>query len=351
MTPTTEQFLRSVINRNWRPAFEAMASVPSVELFHAVAALDPVDRTALRSARMGGPPSLREVYWGSRINYAIDVVTNGAIPSGSFLGLQYGDKQAADIYLGRKPPHAHPEALPFWNDLTGWLPPANPRPSQITDADVQRAAEELDVEVAAVRAVAEVESRNQGFENGRPIIRYELHKFRNGEQGVWAGVGDGYDRTHPHLSQRNLAAGEHYHIGRQGREYSLMHAAMILRDPSGRRRYADAWKAASWGRFQVMGFNYAIAGWGNIEGFVAAMYTSEGNHLQAFLGYVNAHNLVRHLRNHNWAAFALGYNGDQSQVPEERRVDYPGLLERAYNRHRQREQQQGAAPRQPAGAR
>src|SRR4051794_36149 len=67
MTPITEQFLRSVITQNWWPAFEASAGVPPVELFHAVAALDPLDRTALRAARLSGPPTLRGVVWASRI--------------------------------------------------------------------------------------------------------------------------------------------------------------------------------------------------------------------------------------------------------------------------------------------
>jgi hypothetical protein len=350
MTPITEQFLRCVIKRNWSPAYDALITVPSVERFYAFAALDPIDRAALRDARLSGPPSLRAVFVGQRINYALAVVTSGEIPSSPPPHLQMGDGDAARLFLGRR--YADPEALPLWRDVTGWLPPANPNPRAITDADIELAAQELNVEVAAVRAVAEVESRDQGFENGRPIIRYELHKFRNGE-GTFAGTAGIYDRTHRHLSQRKRAAGEQYHNGTQPCEYSLMHAAMMLCDSNGRRRYSDAWKATSWGRFQVMGFNHAAVGWSSIESFVAAMCTSEVAHLRAFVGYINAHNLARHLRNHNWEAFVEVYNGEEcDHVGECDRREYHVRIQRAYNRHRQRELQQGRpAGRQPTGIR
>jgi len=39
--------------------------------------------------------------------------------------------------------------------------------------DYQAAADEIGVEVAAVKAIAEVESSGQGLRNGKPIIRLE----------------------------------------------------------------------------------------------------------------------------------------------------------------------------------
>jgi hypothetical protein len=39
------------------------------------------------------------------------------------------------------------------------------------------------------------------------------------------------------------------------------------------------------------------------------MFDSEFQHLQAFLGYVRNAGLERFIRDHNWAAFASGYNG------------------------------------------
>jgi N-acetylmuramidase len=48
----------------------------------------------------------------------------------------------------------------------------------LTDADFARAAKELNVEVAAIHAVAEVEAAGAGFlPDGRPAILYEAHIF------------------------------------------------------------------------------------------------------------------------------------------------------------------------------
>src|SRR5260370_5919444 len=48
----------------------------------------------------------------------------------------------------------------------------------LSDADLIAAAETLNVPVAAIRAVNEIESRGQGFlPDGRPVILFERHVF------------------------------------------------------------------------------------------------------------------------------------------------------------------------------
>ena len=48
----------------------------------------------------------------------------------------------------------------------------------LTAADFARAAKNLNVEIAAIRAVAEVEAAGAGFlPDGRPAILYEAHMF------------------------------------------------------------------------------------------------------------------------------------------------------------------------------
>jgi hypothetical protein len=288
MTPLCELFLKSVIHRNWWQAYSAIGGLASTDLFYAVSALDPVDRALLRGgradavganarlnqvralndlqARLAAPKTglasvirqnpQTELQLG-RIDFAVEVVTAGALPAVAPAGLQPGDLSAAAAYVGR--PFAHPLWLPFEHDLTGMLPPANPGAPVLTDNDFQEAADELGIEAAAIHAVAAVESRGQGFHDGRPTLRYELHIFHNGFKS-FAGTGGIYRASHRHLSQPNGDAGEKYHDGTQDREYSLLHAAMILSNDGRGRRYADAWKSASWGRFQVMGFNYAGVG-------------------------------------------------------------------------------------------
>ena len=57
----------------------------------------------------------------------------------------------------------------------------------LTDADFARAAKALNVEVAAIRAVAEVEAAGAGFlPDGRPAILYEAHIFHAETKGKHA---------------------------------------------------------------------------------------------------------------------------------------------------------------------
>ena len=70
-----------------------------------------------------------------------------------------------------------------------------------------------------------------------------------------------------------------------------------------------ALKSASWGRYQIMGFNYAAAGFDELQYFIDAMHKDEGAHLDAFVSFVKAQRLDIPLRSHRWADFARGYNG------------------------------------------
>jgi hypothetical protein len=75
-----------------------------------------------------------------------------------------------------------------------------------------------------------------------------------------------------------------------------------------------ALQAASWGRYQIMGFNYHICGWDDIESFVSSMMESELHHLDAFVEYCQSQNLVRFLKSQDWLGFATGYNGKANAV-------------------------------------
>jgi hypothetical protein len=173
----------------------------------------------------------------------------------------------------------------------GLLPPPNPAAPTLTEADFKHAAETLDVEVAVIKAVSEVESSGKGFDDkGRPKILFEAHWFHKFTKGK-------YDSTYPHLSQPTWAKGKKYYKLDQ---WNRMTEAMTL-------DLEAAWKSASWGKFQVMGFNHS--GWKTPKDFAFAMFESEAQHLKSFLAYCKDRDLVTHLKKKDWAAFALGYNG------------------------------------------
>jgi N-acetylmuramidase len=84
--------------------------------------------------------------------------------------------------------------------------------------------------------------------------------------------------------------------------------------------------SASFGRFQIMGFNHASCGYVEVEEFVAAM-NSEGRQLAAFIEFIKARDLDDELQRRDWAGFARGYNGKAYAVNQ-----YDLKLKRAYEK-------------------
>ena len=174
----------------------------------------------------------------------------------------------------------------------------------LTNEDFARAAKALNVEEAAVRAVAEVEAAGQGFiYDGRPAILYEAHIFHKETSGKHAGAKDrrGVKLSSP-AWDRSL--------------YGATGAAQHNRYEDARKLDPDAAnKACSWGLFQILGQNYKQCGFDDSQAFVDAMWTGgAGAHLDAFVAFVKANNLDGALRAKNWAAFARGYNGPSYAV-------------------------------------
>lgn len=163
---------------------------------------------------------------------------------------------------------------------------------KITLTDYERAAAKLGCSVAAVRAVAQVESGPYGafLASGEPVILFERHKFHLYTQGK-------YSSAHPDIS--NGRPGGYGKVSdqhaRMGRAASLDRNAALM--------------AASWGLFQVLGYNWESLDYDSLQQFVNSMYKGEPEHLDSFIRYVVVNDLARHLQSENWAAFARGYNG------------------------------------------
>lgn len=164
---------------------------------------------------------------------------------------------------------------------------------ELGDADYRRASERLNCEVAAVQAVATVESGGKsGFlPDKRPKILFEsrwFHKLTDGQ----------FDATHPEISTptwvRNYRGG--------AAEYDRMAIAIGLNRPA-------ALNSASWGMFQILGVNHQVAGFATVEDYVRAQLDSEGAHLDAFVNFVISNRLDDELRDKRWSDFARGYNG------------------------------------------
>lgn len=165
--------------------------------------------------------------------------------------------------------------------------------TRMSAADYARAAKSLSCEVAAIKAVAEVESSGDGFfASGKPKILFEAHVFSRFTNHK-------YDHAFPDISSKRW--NKALYVGGE-KEYDRLEKAMLIDRPS-------ALNSASWGRFQIMGFNYALAAAASLESFVTSMFTSEGAHLDAVVAFLKSTGLDVALRNKDWAKFAAGYNG------------------------------------------
>lgn len=179
--------------------------------------------------------------------------------------------------------------------------------TKLTVADIEFAATTLGVEPELVWSVSEVESTGRGFlADGRPALLFEAHWFSKLTGGVW-------DASHPGVSEARYPP--HYGEG-GGHQYDRLAEAMALNPEA-------ALQAATWGMFQILGVNFKLVGFPDIDSFVAAMCGSEGAQLAAFVAYCRGKGLVRFLASHDWENFKIGYNGSGAD-------DYAAKLATAY---------------------
>ena len=163
----------------------------------------------------------------------------------------------------------------------------------LQEHDYESAAFEIGCEVAAVKAVAEVESAGAGFlQDGRAKILFEGHIFYKYTKGKYPESDINYKKWT-----------KQYYVGGAG-EYERLAKAEKLDKVAARL-------SASYGKFQIMGFNFAICGYPSIDDFYDEMQANEGNHLEAFIGYVKHVGLGDAMRTKSWTEFAKRYNGPE----------------------------------------
>jgi len=157
-------------------------------------------------------------------------------------------------------------------------------------------AQSLNVSVAALRAVAAVESAGDGFlvaPPELPKILFEGHAFHRLTQGR-------FDTAHPTLSYPKWT--KQFYSKTGAGEWTRLNAACAL----DRRA---ALQSASWGMFQIMGFNYGLCGYADVDAFVAQQKAGAAEQLECFVRFISRDVFLSALRERRWAAFARAYNG------------------------------------------
>ncbi|MDP9780958.1 N-acetylmuramidase family protein [Pseudomonas fluorescens] len=197
----------------------------------------------------------------------------------------------------------------------------------LKNEDLVQAAQILDVPLASVYAVNEVESKGKGFlANGKPVILFERHIMYR-QLATPRHEGDNPDELKRHADQ--LAAANPAIVNPKAGGYAggtaehqrLSHARLI--DDTA------ALESASWGAFQIMGFHWQRLGYASVQAFVEDMSAGESQQFTAFVRFIQTDAVLhKALKARKWAEFAKLYNG-----PDYQRNLYDIKLQRAYERH------------------
>ena len=188
---------------------------------------------------------------------------------------------------------------------------------------VEQLAREHNIQTATVLAILAIESGGSGFVNGRLKIRFENHIFRasllkGGRLGEYdANFGGGLRWNDKHLYKE----GDQLlpvHTGKQDSEWSALVVAQRLDAELGAC-------AISMGASQVMGFNFKSGGFSSACSMLEAYSRSEAEHIRGMFNFLKNRGLVEPMRQNNFEAVALGYNGE-GQVER-----YARLMRGAYD--------------------
>lgn len=223
-------------------------------------------------------------------------------------------KKFQSEYLGTKNPDGRVDAGgKTWNNLLGI--------GRIR-ADLVKLGKKYGVEPAVILCIQSIESGGNGFfSDGRPKILFEGHIFWSQLKKAGKNPADyeagNEDILYPKWDKTKYTGGKS--------EYNRLDKAKKIHKLA-------ALKSASWGEFQIMGFNHATVGYNDVESFVEAMHVAGSNQLDAVMEFVKNNNLLKHIQGDtkNWAAFAKGYNG-----PAYAKNQYDKKLAAAYARFAQ----------------
>jgi hypothetical protein len=183
---------------------------------------------------------------------------------------------------------------------------------KLTPQDKKELADLYEIELACVNAILEVESKGSGFiSDGRMVILFEAHHFSKFSKRK-------FDATHPQISSptwnRTL-----YKIG--AKEWERFDLALSLDRTA-------ALLSTSYGLGQIMGFNYKLAGYPDVESMVKSFSYSEFYQLKGMLEFIKRSDIMYNaLKEKDWKRFALLYNGASYQKNQ-----YDIKLKKAYDK-------------------
>lgn len=187
----------------------------------------------------------------------------------------------------------------------------------ITEEVYQTVANLLDCEVAAVKAVKEVETGGLSAldSQNRPRILFEGHIFWNRLKKHGLNP-ESYKAKYPTIVYPNWDRSKYTKD-----EWKRLELARTIN--------ADAAnESASFGMFQIMGMNYNKCDCATVTEFVHANY-NEVSQFSLFVNFIYSCNLGRYLQSKDWTTFAKLYNG-----PGYAQNKYDQKLAKAYQKYK-----------------
>lgn len=203
---------------------------------------------------------------------------------------------------------------------------------EVNNEDIESAAKDLKCEPSLIYAIARQESGHSSFikigDRTVPTILYERHWFRKLTK-------PNKSSPSPYEEKFHDICGPAYHktkkqtTGKKSEKKTVLIDVMTgseanpddIYGPPNIPQYKRLVKAyqlnksavlqsCSWGKFQIMGFNYKSAGFDDVFGFVKAMCSGDPAHIKAFLKFAKSNAvLLDGLRNKNYEKIAEGHNG------------------------------------------
>ena len=172
----------------------------------------------------------------------------------------------------------------------------------LSNQDIKDQATTAGIDPRVLFAIRSVEGKGAGFlADGRPLILFERHIFyreyakKFGEAKAKALSEQIPNICHP-VWDKNAYKG-------YSREYDRLELAATYDKEC-------AYRAASWGMFQILGQNYEVCGYKSAVEFAQDMYKSEDLHLAAVIKFIKGNQrLYAAVKIKDFVAIATIYNG------------------------------------------
>lgn len=168
------------------------------------------------------------------------------------------------------------------------------RYASLTEADYRTVAAELEVEVAAIKAVVRIEAgvALEGFwAPGVPVVNFDKSM---------------YNKARPTSSVKATGEAARIPAGIKS-AYGRKEWGLLVQHRKINEERANM--GTFWGMFQIGGFNYKKCGCKTVAEFVERMSFSEFEQLQLFANFITNTGMLADLKSKNWSSFARKYNG------------------------------------------